>query len=164
MQNFQGFLCSEAVVHVLFNKVSSLKTCNFKKIFQRRCFTVYFATFLRTHFLQNTSGGCLCILKWSFICYFLICMAVPLTLSRMGLFQGCWWIGGAKRFHLTLKSVIFFPTIIKLGTITPYLKNFKKCINHATDSLSFADISIFSPKISNFFHIKKYRYRLHFNT
>ena len=97
MQNFQGFLCSEAVVHVLFNKVSSLKTCNFKKIFQRRCFTVYFATFLRTHFLQNTSGGCLCILKWSFICYFLICMAVPLTLSRMGLFQGCLRIEGSKK-------------------------------------------------------------------
>ena len=98
MRNFQGFfLCSEAVVHVLFNKVSSLKACNFKKIFQRRCFTVYFATFLRTHFLQNTSGGCLCILKWSFICYFLICMAVPLTLSRMGLFQGCSRIGVSKK-------------------------------------------------------------------
>ena len=75
-------------------------------------------------------------------------MAVPLTLSRMGLFQGCWRIGGAKRLHLTLKSVIFFPTIMKLGTITPYLKNFKKCINHATDSLSFADIR------SAFFHRK----------
>ena len=67
------------------------------KRFQRRCFTMYFATFLRTHFLQNTSGGCLCILKWSFICYFLICMAVPLTLSRMGLFQGCLRIEGSKK-------------------------------------------------------------------
>ena len=32
-----------------------------------------------------------------------------------------------------------------------------------THPLSFADISIFSPKISNFSYIKKYRYRLHFN-
>ena len=32
-----------------------------------------------------------------------------------------------------------------------------------THPLSSADISIFSPEISNFCCIKKYRYRLHFN-
>ena len=35
--------------------------CNFiKKRLQNRCFTVNIAKILRTHFLWNTSGGCLC--------------------------------------------------------------------------------------------------------
>ena len=29
--------------------------------------------------------------------------------------------------------------------------------------MSSADISVFSPKICNFFYIKKYRYRMYFN-
>ena len=33
-----------------------------------------------------------------------------------------------------------------------------------THPLSFANISIFSPEISNFYYIKNYRYRLHLNT
>ena len=37
----------------------------------------------------------------------------------------------------------------------------KKYINHVTHPLTH--ISIFSPKISNFQYIRKYRYRLHFN-
>ena len=43
-------------------------------------------------------------------------------------------------------------------------KRFKKYVNHVTCTLNSAEISIFSPEISNFFYIKKYRYRLHFNT
>ena len=43
----------------LFNKVAGLKDCNFiKERLQHRCFSVNNAKFLRTHFLQNTSGGC----------------------------------------------------------------------------------------------------------
>ena len=53
-----------------------------------------------------------------------------------------------------------YPTLMKLSTIIPYLTN----INHVTHPLSFADISIFSPKIGNFCYIKKCKYRLHFNT
>ena len=37
-------------------------------------------------------------------------------------------------------------------------------MNHVTDLLSSADISIFSPEITKFCYIKKYTYRLHFNT
>ena len=37
-------------------------------------------------------------------------------------------------------------------------------MNHVTYTLSSADISIFSPEISKSCYIKKYRYRLHFNT
>ena len=37
-------------------------------------------------------------------------------------------------------------------------------MNHVTHSLSAADITIFSPEIRKFCYIKKYRYRLHFDT
>ena len=36
--------------------------------------------------------------------------------------------------------------------------------NHVTHPLNSADISIFSPEISKFCYIKKYRYRLHFGS
>ena len=53
----------------LFNKVVDLKAYKFiKKILQQRCFPVKFEKFLRTPFLQNTSGGCFCM------CNFLFCM------------------------------------------------------------------------------------------
>ena len=37
-------------------------------------------------------------------------------------------------------------------------------INHMTDPLSSADISIFSSEISKFCYIKKHKYRLDFDT
>ena len=37
-------------------------------------------------------------------------------------------------------------------------------MNHETHSLSSADMSNFSPEISKFCYIKKYMYRLHFDT
>ena len=37
-------------------------------------------------------------------------------------------------------------------------------MNHVIHPLSSADISNFSPKISKFCYIKKYMYRLHFDT
>ena len=40
----------------------------------------------------------------------------------------------------------------------------KKNMNLVTHTLSSADISIFSPEISKFCYIKKYRYRLHLGT
>ena len=45
----------------LFNKVAGLKACNFiKKRPQQKCFPVNITKVLRTAFLQNTSGGCIC--------------------------------------------------------------------------------------------------------
>ena len=49
------------------------------------------------------------------------------------------------------------PTMMKLGTVIPYLKRFKKYMNHVTHPLSSADISNFSPETSKL-------YRLHFAT
>ena len=37
-------------------------------------------------------------------------------------------------------------------------------MNHVTQPLTSAEISIFSPEISKFCYIKKCRYRLHFST
>ena len=36
-------------------------------------------------------------------------------------------------------------------------------MNHVTHPLTSAEISSFSPEVSKFFYIKKYRYRLHFS-
>ena len=54
--------------------------------------------------------------------------------------------------------------MMKSGTVTPYLKKTQKYMNHVTHPLRSADMSIFSTEISKFCYIKKYRYRLHFNT
>ena len=46
---------------LFFNKAAGMRpeACNFsKKRLWRRCFPVNFAKFIRTPFLQNTSGGC----------------------------------------------------------------------------------------------------------
>ena len=50
-----------------------------------------------------------------------------------------------------------YPTIMKLDTVIPYLKKIQKYVNHVTHPLSSADINIFSPEISKFCYIKKYR-------
>ena len=57
-----------------------------------------------------------------------------------------------------------YPAMMKLGSVIPYLRKIQKCINHVTHPLSSADISIFSPEISKFCYIKKYTYRLDFDT
>ena len=54
-----------------------------------------------------------------------------------------------------------YPTMMKLGTVIPYLKKFQKYMNHMTNLLGSADISIFLPEIIKFCYIKKYRYRFH---
>ena len=54
-------------------------------------------------------------------------------------------------------------TIMKLGTVIPYLKNMKEIMNHVTHPLCSANISIFSLEIIKFCYIMKYRYKLHFD-
>ena len=61
----------------------------------------------------------------------------------------------------SLKSVAY-PAVMKLSTVIPYLKKIEK--NHVTNPLSSANISVFSPEISKFRYIKKYRYSLHSDT
>ena len=55
---FRKFHRKISMLESLFNKAAELKTCNFiKKRLQHRCFSLKFAKFLRTLFLQNTSSG-----------------------------------------------------------------------------------------------------------
>ena len=53
--------------------------------------------------------------------------------------------GGAKRAPLP-KICHTYPTMMKLGTVIPYLKKIKKkkYVNHVIQPLSSADISIFT--------------------
>ena len=66
-------------------------------------------------------------------------------------------MGEAKKVPLP-KICHTCPTMMKLGTAIPCPKKIQKI--HESHPLSSADISVFSPKISKFCFIKKYRYRL----
>ena len=54
------------------------------------------------------------------------------------------------------------PAMMKPGTALPYLNKIQKISESSDTSMTSAYISIFSPEISKFCYIKKYRYRLHF--
>ena len=71
--------------------------------------------------------------------------------------------GGRQKFPLP-KICHTYPAKMKLDTVIPYLKEVLKYMDHVTDVLSSADISIFSSEISKFCYIRKYNYRLHFGT
>ena len=71
--------------------------------------------------------------------------------------------GKAKKAPLP-KLCHVYPTMMKLGTVIPHQKRSKKFMNHVTHPLSSADISNFSQEIRKFCYIKKYMYRLHFDT
>ena len=82
-----------------------------------------------------------------------------------GLFWGCSQMkgGGAKRLPLP-KICHAYPTMMKHGSYTSPKEDPKKYMNHVTHPLISADISIFSLEINKIFYIKKYRYRLYFDT
>ena len=42
-----------------------------------------------------------------------------------------------------------YPTVLKLGTVIPYQRCSKKCMNHGTHLLNSADISSFQRKSAN---------------
>ena len=80
-----------------------------------------------------------------------------------GHFWGCSWMEGGKKDPLP-KICHTYPTVMKLGTVIPYLKKIQKYMNHVTRLLTSADSSIFSPEISKSCYTKKYGYQLHFST
>ena len=90
-------------------------------------------------------------------CHFL------LTVFRMDLLGTAHGWGASKR-PLVPKICHTYPTMMKLGTGILYLKKFKNIYKSSETPLKFCRHSIFSPENSNLCHIKKYRYRLHFNT
>ena len=80
-----------------------------------------------------------------------------------GLFWGCSRMEGGKKVPLP-KVCHTYLTIMKLATVIPYLKEIQKIYESRDTPLSSADISNFLPEISTFCYIKKYMYRLHFDT
>ena len=79
----------------------------------------------------------------------------------MGIFEAAHGCGGQKGPSRICNT---YPTMMKLVTFIRYLKKIQKYMNHVTHPLTSADISILSSEISKFCYIKKYRYRLHFDT
>ena len=87
---------------------------------------------------------------------------LPLTLFRMGFFGAAHGCGGKK--SPLPKICHTYLTMMKLGTVIPYLKKIQKIYESHDTPREFCWHSIFSWKISKFCYIKKYRYRLHFDT
>ena len=60
LKNFAKFIGKDLCQRLFFNKVAGLRPATLlKKSLCYRCFSVNFAKFLRTFFLQNSFGGCL---------------------------------------------------------------------------------------------------------
>ena len=56
-----------------------------------------------------------------------------------------------------------YPTMMKLGTVVPYLRKIQKMYKSRDTFLEFCWHQHFSPEISKFCYIKKYTYRLEFD-
>ena len=80
-----------------------------------------------------------------------------------GLFRNCSRMGGGLFAHPLPKICRTYPAMMKLGTVIPYLRKTQKMYKSRETTLSSAGINIFSPEISKFCYIKKYRYRLEFD-
>ena len=78
----------------------------------------------------------------------------------MGLFWAAHGWEGSKKAPL-LKTCQPYPTMIKLGTVIPYLKK-NQNISRRTSQRLVSSAS-FSPEISKISYIKKDRYRVHYN-
>ena len=78
----------------------------------------------------------------------------------MGIFGAAHgWEGGGVGNTPFYKICHKHPTVVKLGTVLPYLRKIQKIYKSRDTPLSFADISIFSTGISKccLLIIKKYR-------
>ena len=84
--------------------------------------------------------------------------SIVLTLFRMHLFGAAHVCGGGAVKKAPFSKICHtYPAIMKLDTVIPYVKKIQENLNHVTYPFSFAGISIFSPEISKFCYIKKYR-------
>ena len=102
-----------------------------------------------------------CMSYMSYVSYISI-FRIHLTLFRMGIFGAAH--GSRGKMAPSLKSVTHMLQWWNLALLYLTKRRSKKYMNHVTHSLSAADITIFSPEIIKFCYIKKYRYRLHFDT
>ena len=89
---------------------------------------------------------------------------MSLTLFRMYIFGAAhgWRKGGGGGRPPLPKICHTYPTMIKLGTVIPYLKKLQKIYDSRDTAPGSTDISIFSRENSKVCYVKKYKYRLHF--
>ena len=80
-----------------------------------------------------------------------------------GLSWGCSQMGVGKKAAL-LKICHTYPTMMKIGTVISYLIKIQKICESCNTALEFCWHQHSSPGISKFCYIKKYRYRLQFDT
>ena len=122
---------------------------------------------------QHFIGQWLIIQYWFISCMFFIIVHGKKQKTQNfnpiqdGLSWACSWIGeggGGGKVPPSLKSVTHILQWSNLAQLYLTQRSSKKYMNHVTHPLSSADISIFSPEISKFCYIKKYRYRLYFDT
>ena len=87
---------------------------------------------------------------WYGVCFYICISTYPalLTLLRMGIFRNTHGCGGGELPFLKICHT--FPTMMKLGSVVPYLKKIQKNMNHVTHTLTSADISIFYRKSAHF--------------
>ena len=64
LKNFAIFTPKNLCCSLFFTKPSNLKVCNFIRKKLQHCFAENFTKFLRTAFLQNTSGSCFRLLPF----------------------------------------------------------------------------------------------------
>ena len=57
-----------------------------------------------------------------------------------------------------------YPTMMKLGTVIPYLMKIQKIYESCNAHVEFCCHKNFLSEINKFCYVKKYRYRLHFDT
>ena len=84
-----------------------------------------------------------------------------------GPFRGCSWMGRGQPPlppNPFPKVCHTYPTMMKLGTLIPYLKKNQKLYKSRDTPPEFCWHQQFLPEISKFCYIKKYRYRLYFGT
>ena len=92
-------------------------------------------------------------------CLLTVALALKqLTLFGMGFFEAVYGWGPFPKICHT------YPTMMKLGTVMPYLKKIQKIYESRDTLLDFCSYQYFFTGISKFCYIKKYRYRLHFDT
>ena len=70
----------------------------------------------------------------------------------MGIFGATHVCGAGGGWKLPFPKICHtFPTMMKLGTVVPYLKKIQKNMNHVPHTLTSADISIFFTRNQHIF-------------
>ena len=94
-----------------------------------------------------------------------VSICLPVNAIQDGHFRGCSPMRGGRKDTPPLPKICHtYPTMIKLATIIPYLKKIQKIYEWRDTPPEFCWHQHFSLEISKFCYIKKYKYRLYFDT